>query len=376
MAIHLAGVRRVHSAQSIDRAFSVTSSTRPPWFPSISAVPAPARAVSPRGVKAHVLAVASLAAALGSGACDARHESAPSRPASTEARPAPRPEPGAAREPTTLLSLPTSAYQASLAVDDDGAHLLTSHAAYRLAPGQPPDALKVELGFGATTTRHGLVFWSGGVVHEASKQSGESRVWGALASRPQFFVSAGDDIAWIERSEDHRFAIGSFAARRAFVLYTSSGTIDAAAMLNDWIFFVERPSADQWRIGGVRTKGGTAVFTPARQGRSPAMLVAHDDIYYYDGNGRDVRRLSPDLRREETLVTDFICSPLAVAERVYCANVEGIFELVPQGRPRPLVKLGHRGTVTDLAANAHQLFWMGDAGADRLIVQTIPLPSE
>jgi hypothetical protein len=103
------------------------------------------------------------------------------------------------------------------------------------------------------------------------------------------------------------------------------------------------------------------------------MLVARHALYYYDGNAREVRRLSPDLRDEETLVSDFICSPLAVAERVYCANLEGIFELVPEGRPRAVVRLT-RGTVTELAANAHHLFWVADAGADKLSVQAIALP--
>lgn len=303
-----------------------------------------------------------------------------------EPRPAPRSDPAPAstpRAPSTprldppgLLSLPTSAYQASLAVDEDAAYLLTSHAAYRLAPGEPPGALKVELGFGATATRHGLVFWSEGTVREASKESGESRAWGALASRPQFFVSSGDDIAWIERSDEHHFSIGSFVKQRATVIYASSGSIDAAVMVNDRIFFVERPGGTEWRIGGVRTKGGGAVFTPTHQGRSPAMLVGHHEIYYYDGSGREVRRLSPDLRHEETLVSDFICSPLAVAERVYCANVEGIFELVSHGQPRPLVKLGQGGMVTDLGANSRQLFWIRDSGADQLVVETTALARE
>jgi len=125
----------------------------------------------------------------------------------------------------------------------------------------------------------------------------------------------------------------------------------------------------------VSTKGGAPAFTPARRGRSPSMLVGHRDIFYYDGNHREVRRLSPDLRHDETLVADFICSPLAVGEHVYCANVEGIFELVPEGRPRPLMKRGG-GPVTELAANAHYLFWIEDAGADKLIVQTLALPHD
>lgn len=38
-------------------------------------------------------------------------------------------------EPTVLLNLPTSAYSASLKVDDDAIYLLTSSTAYRIVPG-------------------------------------------------------------------------------------------------------------------------------------------------------------------------------------------------------------------------------------------------
>jgi hypothetical protein len=270
-----------------------------------------------------------------------------------------------------LLSLPTSAYQASLAVDAGAAYLLTSHAAYKFSPGQEPATLQVELGYGASATRHGLLFWSEGAVREASKQSGESHRVAVLAARPQFFVSSGDDIAWVARSEDGRYSLGSVAGKRASTAYASPGSIDAAAMLGDWIFFVERPTEAEWRIGAVRARGGAPVMTSTRPGRSPSMLAAHHDIYYYDGNGREVRRLSPDLRKEEVLVSDFVCSPLAVADRVYCANVEGIFELVPGGRPRPLVTLGLGATVCDLATDGRRLFFIGDGGPDRLVVKAI-----
>jgi hypothetical protein len=367
MAIHLAAFRRVHSAQSPEYAFSVTVS-RPTW-------------VSLFGVAATALTLA---------ACDRSKipEDSGARPPATVAPPTERrtgadggetqarPPPAASAkhaDPMALVSLSTSAYQASLAVDDDAAYLLTARAAHRLVPGRAPEALAVELGFGASATRHGLVFWGEGAVREASKQSGTSRRIAELALRPQFFVSSGDELAWVARSEEGRFSVGSVAGKRAITAYASPGSLDAAAMLDDWVFFVERPVEAEWRIGAVRARGGAPVATSARRGRAPAMLVAHHDIYYYDGNGREVRRLSPDLRDEQVLVSDFICSPLAVAERVYCANVEGIFELVPGGRPRPLVKLGLGATVTELAANGRHLFWIADDGADRLIVNAIEL---
>jgi len=366
MAFHFAAFRGIHSAQSPEYAVSVTA---------------------PHFVHGALLVV--VTAALGLSACDRPQIPEDSRPAPaiTPSVAPPRPSAGGSEtkdppapaassersDPTPLLSLSTSAYQASLAVDEDAAFLLASHAAYRLVPGRAPEALAVELGFGASATRHGLVFWSDGAVREASKQSGTSHRIATLAARPEFFVSSGDELAWVARSEDRRYSLGSVAGKRAFTAYASPGTLDAAAMLNDWVFFVERPTEAEWRIGAVRAQGGTPVVTSTRRGRAPAMLVAHHELYYYDGNGRDVRRLSPDLRDEETLAKDFICSPLAVAEHVYCANVEGIFELVPGGRPRRLVKLGLGATVTDLAVSARHLFWIADAGADKLVVNAIKI---
>lgn len=344
-----------------------------------------------RGVTIPAMLVAIAAATLALAACDETRKSAPSSPvapgasraAVAESIPTSSGTPDLAggaslaeRSDAPLLSLSTSAYQASLAVDRDVAYVLTSHAAYRLAPGRPADAMRVELGFGSTATPHGFVFWDEGAVREASQQDGEIRSLGTLAVRPQFFVSSGDHVAWIERSEDRRFSVGSLASQRASTVYTSPGSIDAATMLDDWVFFVERPTDTEWRIGGVRTKGGARSFTAARRGRSPSMLAAHGDVYYYDGNERVVRRLSPDLQREETLVFDFVCSPLAVAARVYCANVEGIFELAAEGRPRPLVRLERGAMVTELAANARRVFWIGDAGADRLVVRSIALQGD
>jgi hypothetical protein len=240
-------------------------------------------------------------------------------------------------------------------------------------PGQAPEARQIELGFGATAVRDGFVFWSEGLLQEASKGEGGTRTIAPVVRRPRTLLSSGYAVAWIDRSEDGRFSLETVSGKRAVSIYTSPGKIDAAIMLNDSIFFVERPVDDEWRIGRVRTGGGEPVLTASRRGRAPSMLVGLDDIYYYDGNRREVRRLSPDLRREDTLVTDFICSPLAVAEEVYCANFEGIFALVPGGRPRGLVPWQGRGAVTSLAANRRDLYWVSDAGSDKLAVHVVGL---
>jgi hypothetical protein len=297
---------------------------------------------------------------------------APSATASASAR-SEQAQARSAVEPAALLSLSISAYRASIRADADAAYLLTSEAAYRFVPGRVAEAQRVPLGFGATATAGSLLFWSEGAVRELPKRGGESRRLVGLAAPPQSLVSSDNYVGWVERSSDGRFSLGSIAGKRATTAYTSPGKIDAAVMLSNWIFFVERPKESEWRIGGVRTSGGTPAFTNSRPGRAPSMLVASDDLYYYDGNRREVRRLTPDLRTEETLVSDFVCSPLAVADKVYCANVGGIFELVPGARPRGLVKLAKNRFATDLAATKSHLYWVSDAGADKLQVNSLSL---
>jgi hypothetical protein len=146
-------------------------------------------------------------------------------------------------------------------------------------------------------------------------------------------------------------------------------------MLSDWVFFVERAPDASWRIGGVKTAGGTPSFTAPRRGRSPAMLVGRRDIHYYDGNKLEVRGLSPDFQREDVLARNFICSPLAVWQHVYCAQVEGISEIREGAAPERLVGSTPGGSVTALAANGRHLVWASDAGANRVEVKALALAS-
>jgi len=141
----------------------------------------------------------------------------------------------------------------------------------------------------------------------------------------------------------------------------------------DAIYFVERPAGSDWRIGRVPFAGGAPAFTPPRKGRAPAVLVAHHNLFYYEGNGYEVRRLSPDLQHERSLVSGFVCSPITVSTHVYCAQVEGLFELRAEERPHRLVPGSIARVVTDLAATPKRLLWILDAGADKLEVRDLAL---
>ena len=62
-----------------------------------------------------------------------------------------------------------------------------------------------------------------------------------------------------------------------------------------------------------------------------------------------------------------------MSEHVYCAQVDGIFELRADERPRRLVPGSAARLVTDLAATPKRLLWVVDAGAEKLEVRELAL---
>jgi hypothetical protein len=103
------------------------------------------------------------------------------------------------------------------------------------------------------------------------------------------------------------------------------------------------------------------------------MLVARGELTFYEGARFEVHQLSFDFARERALVSGFVCSPLAVAHDIYCAQVDGIFELGPDRPPRRLAFGSAARLVTDLAVSSKRLYWIVDAGADKLEVRSLPL---
>jgi hypothetical protein len=282
--------------------------------------------------------------------------------------------------PTQLLTLPSSAYQALLFADADAIELLTSESAFRLVKGKEPRRRALDLGFAATVTRQSYVYWSKGALWSAARRAPTSdapQQLAALSEQPQQLVAdiAADELAWLHHSHDDRYAIEKLEQRRVKRLYTSSGSIDTLTMLGRAIYFVERPSAAGWRIGRVELAGGEATFTELKTGRWPALLRGRDEVVYYDGSRRQVLSMAFDLKRERTLATDFICSPLTASVAVYCSSLDGIFELSGSGQPQRLVAAS-ANVVAGLAASSEQLAFVADAGLpgqDRLSVSVVPL---
>ncbi|MEI9952242.1 MAG: hypothetical protein WDO74_25455 [Pseudomonadota bacterium] len=300
--------------------------------------------------------------------------SAPAAPSVTIADPPPL------LTPTQLLTLPSSAYQASLFADDEAIELLTSSAAYRLLPGKEPLKRALDLSFAATVTRQSYVYWSRGAIWSEPRRApapGGATKLAVLAEQPQRFVAdiARDEFAFLTRSADDHYAIHRLEQRRVKTLYSSPGSIDALTLIGDALYFVERPGDASWRIARVQLSGGDATFTSSKTGRWPASLSGAKDVVYYDGSRRDVLALSLDLQQERRLAKDFICSPLAVGSSVYCSTMDGIFELPAAAQPRRVLAAS-RNLITNLAVNSERLAFITDVGGhgqDQLAVSVLPI---
>lgn len=276
-------------------------------------------------------------------------------------------------EPTVRLALPTSAYQVSLAADEDAVYVLTSDAAYRVPNVGRVQKTELDLGIGPALTRSFVLYWSKGGLWRAPKQGGKPERIATLAHQPQYFASSGDDFAWLDHDDAGKFSISTLQSKAPKLLYAAAGMIDAVTMIQGSVFFVERVAEGSWRFGRVSVTGGQLAFSATKSGRSPAMLAGTHNVTYYDGNQREVRALAADFRREETLMKDFICSPIAVAERVYCAQLQGLYELPGKGRPAQLVSESGRAPMAALVASRTHVAWLSDTGPDQLELKTLAL---
>jgi hypothetical protein len=275
-----------------------------------------------------------------------------------------------------LAAFPISAYSVSLALDGSAVFLLTSNAAYRLELGQPPKGIELELGAGAVLTRSAFVFWSKGTIWRAPKEGGETQALAKFAHSPQYFVASGEAFAWVDRADDGLYTIQTLQGRKPRVLFSSTGELSGLNMLGESIYFVQRHQEGSWRIGVVPLGGGEPRFTAQKEGRRPSMLAGADALYYYDLDQSEVLRLSLDFARSEARSKNVTCSPLAVANAIYCGSVEGLFEISQETRrPRGLA-LARSGSITHIAANPEWIAWTIDVGPDKLAVDLLPASRE
>ncbi len=276
-------------------------------------------------------------------------------------------------EPTRLMKLPVSAYHVSLALDDSTVYLLTPNAAFKLIAGQPSAGIELDLGYGAAMTHSSFIFWSKGAIWRAPKEGGESRPLAKFPHSLQYFVTSGESFAWVDKADNGLYTIQSLRGKTPRVLVSSMGEISALNLVGDTVFFVQRPSDGTWHVGRVHLTGGEPEYGDVKKGPTPSMLTGSDALYYYSLDKIEIRKLSLDLKTEQTVLKKFVCSPIHVDAAISCACVEGLFDVHKESyKPRVLV-FGRPGAITYVRANAEVVAWTTDVGADMLTVDMLKL---
>ena len=275
--------------------------------------------------------------------------------------------------PKELMTDSTSAYTAGLVVEADAIYVLTERVVYRVVPGKSPQQIPIDNGYAAAVTQNDLVYWSKGAIWRVPKTGGKPARVASLKHPPQSFMAAADDLAWLDMPVLDQFVIQSLDGRTVRTLFYYTGRIETATLDAGRVFFVKKEKNASWRIGSVSLHGDDIRFTEPKTGPTPAKLAAAGEVFYYDLRSGELRKLSSDLAREEVLSKDVVCSPVAVAARIYCPRVGGIFELARRAGATPTSVFPEPRPITNVAASSTFLAWLADAGPDRLSLMMIPL---
>jgi len=135
------------------------------------------------------------------------------------------------------------------------------------------------------------------------------------------------------------------------------------------------PLLDDLRRRTNATGQGRLLDVACGSGRFPSALLAGvDGLYYYDLDQSKVLKRSLDLRSEQAQLDNFVCSPIYVSSRIFCACVEGLFEVAKDTRTPTVLVHDRPGTITNISANAKLVAWTVDLGQDQLAVDTLPMP--
>jgi hypothetical protein len=253
--------------------------------------------------------------------------------------------------------------------------LLASNAAYRLVAGQPAQGIELDLGVGDVLTRASFVFWSKGTIWSAPKEGGATRQIANFPHRPQYFVTSGESFAWVDRSEEGLYTIQTLEGREPRVLVSSSTELSALHMIGDAVYFVQRTTERTWRIGVVRITGdGAPEYEAERRGRTPALLTGAGDVYYYDVDKLEIRRLSSDGHGESVIHQNVVCSPIHAASEIYCGSVEGLFQVSKETHQPRVLSYGRPGFITNIRSNSKHVVWTVDIGPEALAVDMLPAP--
>ena len=328
-------------------------------------------------------------------ACDKRAE--PVRVQQSEPTVTQRPRAVSASEeplPTVEAISHSRAAGVKLIVAASGWTLVTAEGLYRKQDGKAPVHRSTGINPPLAVMGERVVHWGDGQLLATPLSGAPPSKLGALEQMPRDVFASTEHFTWLQRSKlGDRILVadkladkpGSHAAYRT--VYRSEHGIVSGAMLQDWVFFVESLPDGEWRLGAASIgkaetlpkQGQAATLGPAREGRPPAFLLAENELYFYDGPSRSVRRVTPDLQEETIVATSVICSPMAVARQVYCAHVGGVFSVSTQeeaeeASQRRVLESRIQGPITAIAASPRQVVWVEDVEGKQLRVRTVRLP--
>jgi hypothetical protein len=275
----------------------------------------------------------------------------------------------------TLGTQQTSAYQARLFADDDALVLVTQSGWSIFRNGEAAEQHTVLLGPVAVRQASSIVFWRAGALREISLDGANERRLAALTQPPRYLLASERRVAWIHWAPGTGASLQTLSSGAVRVVHQTQDRVCAAILRDAVVYWLVQSGDGSWRIESIGLDGQQRRQSAAHQGRPPALLApGPDGVYFYDGPERGVRRLSFELDREDAVLKDVICSPLAVSNRAVCAQVGGLFEIRPSGTTPRLLAPERDGPIAALAATEKRVFWLAESGTDQLVIRSLPLP--
>jgi hypothetical protein len=274
---------------------------------------------------------------------------------------------------STLYEQRASAYHAGLFVDESGVVLVTPTGLTTLLPGEGLEEHAIDLGPLAVRNGGSVVFWRSGSLREISLSGAGEREVAALPGAPLYLLASEGQLAWIQLDRKTGSSIQTLSGGDVRVVYDSEKKVCASAMRGASVYWVLQSQDGSWTIDRVSLDGQQRISTAAHHGRPPSMLaLGQDGVYFYDGPERGVRKLTFDLAREDVVLANVICSPIAVSSRVVCAHVGGLFEIARPGAAPRLLASEAAGPIAATAATNDRAFWVAESG-DHLVVRSVAL---
>lgn len=300
--------------------------------------------------------------------------SSESAPANKSAKSAEKPR-ASTRDPMTLMSDRSSAYATTILPRGDEILITTDKAVFRLARDRQIEKIPVQLGEAQILHDDSIAFFRDGAIHAFSLEDRKERLLVAVEHFVQYLLSSGGRLAWLSHERQGRYLIQTETVGSVKTLYTSNDEVTWPVLHDEAVYFLER-SKGAWRVGLAPLNGSEVKFGKEHRGRVPAMLaIGPDGLYFYDGPKRGVRKLTFDLESEKPIAEGTICAPLAVSNRVVCAQVGGIMDIAhPLAEPRTIAQETD-GPIADITATDERVYWVVDRGRDQMTVRSAELPS-